>query len=313
LQPLVAAFNRDPTPCNYLVRFSIGGVGQLVSGSEGNRRQRQFQAVQSASYRLHGHTLGLGADYRRILAIRRDPTGSLSVIADNLSSLADKRNLWIDLSAARNLSTQLTELSLWAQDTWQATSRMTIAGGLRWEYSPAPVPASPVNFLDPATSTVSSIQQPLWPTSYRNLAPRLGVAYRLTADGRTVLRAGGGLYYDSSLSIATDFLTGGPLDVSAGGFSSGRNGLFSTQLIYGFTQNLRLPRVEQWNVSLERAFGAHDVVSIGYLGSEGHSLLRRELGGAGNLPTSYIAFTSDNGSSNYQALQVGYRRSLVVG
>jgi len=36
----------------------------------------------------------------------------------------------------------------------------------------------------------------------------LGAAFRVTKDGRTVLRAGAGLYYDSSLSIATDILDG---------------------------------------------------------------------------------------------------------
>ncbi|SPF36264.1 TonB-dependent receptor, plug [Candidatus Sulfopaludibacter sp. SbA4] len=313
LQPLVAVFDRDPTPCDYLVRFSIAGVGQLVSGSEGDRRQRQFQAVQSASYRLHRHTLGLGADYRRILAVRRDHTGSLGLIADQISDLSNSRNVWFDNSSAQNASAEINELSLWVQDTWQATSRMTVAGGLRWEYSPSPVPATDVYFLNPTTNTVFRTQQPLWPTSYRDFAPRLGVAYRLTADGRTVLRAGGGLYYDSSLSIATDFLTGGPLNASSLGFSSGRNGLFSTQLIFGFMPGLRLPRVEQWNVSLERAFGTHDVVSIGYLGSEGHSLLRREMGGAGSSPTSYVALITNNGSSNYQALQLQYRRRVARG
>ena len=313
LQPLLAAFSLSPAPCNYLVRFDIGGVGQLVSGSEGDRRQRQFQAVQSASYHLHRHTLALGADYRRILAIRRDPTGALGVIADNLSDLVSTRNLWVNNAPALNASTELNELSLWVEDTWQVTSRMTVAGGLRWEYSPAPVPASGVYFLNPATNTVFTMRQPLWPVNYRNFAPRLGVAWRLTGDGRTVLRAGGGLYYDSSLSIATDFLTGSPLDVSSGGFTSGRNGLFSTQLIYGFMPNLRLPRVEQWNLSLERALGTHDVVSVGYLGSGGHSLLRREMGGPGTSPTSYVALTTNGGASNYQALQIEYRRRVARG
>jgi len=315
LQPLVAAItvNQTAIPCNYLVRFSIGGVGQLVSGSEGRRRQRQFQDVQSVSYHRHAHTVALGADYRRILAVRRDLAGALGVIADGMGDLASTHDLWIDNAAAQNASTELNELSLWAQDTWQASSRLTIAGGLRWEYSPAPVPASPVNFLDPKTNTVFSLQQRLWPISYRDYAPRLGVAWRLTPDGRTVLRAGGGLYYDSSLSIATDVLTGGPLDVSSGGYRTGRNGLFSTQLIYGFMPNLRLPRVEQWNVSLERAWGAHDVVSIGYLGSGGHSLLRREMGGAGSSPTSYVALITNSGASDYQALQMQYRRRVARG
>ena len=60
--------------------------------------------------------------------------------------------------------------------------------------------------------SVVASNAPVWPTSYRDLAPRIGAAFRLTKDGRTVLRAGAGLYYDSSLSIATDILDGGPLN-----------------------------------------------------------------------------------------------------
>jgi hypothetical protein len=314
LQPLIAAIVvRDPPPCDYLVRFSIGGVGQLISGREGDRRQRQFQMVQSASYHRHGHNFVLGGDYRRMLAIRRDPTGTLGVIADTPAFLARTSDLWIDNSPAQNASTEVTELSLWAEDTWQVSSRLTLAGGLRWEFSPAPFPSQPVYFLDPVTNTVSLIQQRLWLDSYRNFAPRLGVAFRLSRDGRTVLRAGGGLYYDSSLSIATDLLTGSPLTASSEGFHSGRNGIFATQLIYGFMPKLRLPSVDQWNITVERAFGDRDVASIGYVGSAGHNLIRREMGGPGTSPTSYVALTTNYGSSTYHALQFQYRRRVARG
>jgi len=53
----------------------------------------------------------------------------------------------------------------------------------------------------------------------------LGVAFSPGRSGRTVLRAGGGIYYDSSLSIATDAIIAVP-DISA--FTSGRNGFVNT-------------------------------------------------------------------------------------
>ena len=209
MQALTYHFTRDPAACSDLVRFSIGGIGQIVSGQEGERRQRQFQLVANASLHLRGHTLGLGADYRRMVGIRRDPTGSLTVFADDLTAVVNSKNLWENVAAPVNTSADIHELSLWIQDTWQVTSRLTVAAGLRWEYSPPPAPVDGIRFLNPQTNTVYTNQAPqqeltLWPLTHRNFAPRLGLALRLTRDGKTILRTGGGLYFDSSLSIATD-------------------------------------------------------------------------------------------------------------
>jgi len=75
--------------------------------------------------------------------------------------------------------------------------------------------------------------------------------------------------------------------------------------------DLKLPQVRQWNVSLERALSAHDVVSLGYVGSNGRELIRREVGGPGTTPNFWFGLTTNNGFSNYQALQFQYRRRLA--
>ncbi|HLH19590.1 MAG TPA: TonB-dependent receptor [Bryobacteraceae bacterium] len=319
LQTFFDGFFGVPPACESLVRFWIGGVGQLVSGREGDRRQRQFQTVETLGHRLGSHNLVVGSDYRSITAIRRDPTGTYGLIADDLAALADKRNLWFSQTPGQNASAHVDELSLWIQDTWQAARRVTVAAGLRWEYSPPLVaPPNPAGttplyyFLDPASQNiVSGSRQPLWRESYRDFAPRLGVAWQLTGDGKTVLRTGGGLYYDSSLSIATDVLNGGPLSISQ--LSSAIHAPFPSIMSYAFLPNLRLPEVAQWNATIERALGARDVVSLGYVGSEGWDLIRREAGGAGNNPTTLVALTTNHGHSAYHALELQYRRRMAPG
>jgi hypothetical protein len=326
LQPLVSTILNSTASCNYLVRFTIGGIGQLVSGPEGDRKQRQFQAVDSLTLQYKKHKLGLGVDYRAITAVREDAASTLGVIADSVADLNSTKNLWVftvtpgsgGAPLAQTLRVQ--ELSLWALDTWQPTQRLTVAAGLRWEFSPSPVPsaaeiqANQIFFYDPASGTTALATQPrpLWPSSYRDFAPRLGLAYRLDGGGRTVLRAGGGWYFDSSLSIATDILNGGPL--SAGSFSSQRYAPFSTVLAYGFMPDLKLPEIRQWNVALEHAFGARDNISASYVGSSAWDLIRREVGGVpGDSVTKFIALTTNNGSSNYQSLQIHYRRHFTHG
>ncbi len=312
LQALTTQFLNLTKSCDYLVRLTINGIGQLESGREGNRRQRQFQTVDAATWRHNNHTFGLGVDYRRITALRRDVSGTLAVIADQVTDLASSRNVWSGTENAVSSEAQVQELSLWLQDTWQATKRLTLAAGMRWEFSPAPIPKTPVFVYDPQAQQLDTVTgAPLWHTSYRDFAPRFGLAWRITGDGRTVLRAGGGLYYDSSMSIATDILNGGPLNITH--FTSLSHAPFSSQLSYGFMPGLALPEVAQWNVSLERGLGQSNTLSIGYVGTSGRGLLRRELGGPADSTTSYTALTNDNGRSDYDGLQVQYQRRLQGG
>jgi len=318
LDILAEDFLNATAPCSDLVRFSIGGIGQLISGPEGARWQRQFQLVHSTGLQIGRHALEVGADYRNIVLVRRDPTGTLGLIADSLASLINTNSLWVSKASAQNGTAGVQELSLWIQDTWQATPRLTVSGGLRWEFSPATQSsAGPTGvgtlFFNPASGTFypATQPQPLWPTAYDDFAPRLGVALRLTRDGRTVLRTGGGIYYDSSLSIAADILNGGPLSISS--YNSNRSAPFSSQLSYGLMPNLKVPQVKQWNLSVERALSGHDVLSAGYVGAMGTGLIRREVGGPGNTPTSLVAVTNDDGRSIYHALEVQYRRQVARG
>jgi hypothetical protein len=312
LEPLTSyLFPNVVGACNDLVRFSIGGVGQVINGREGDRRQRQFQLVESTGLTIGPHTIRLGVDYRRIVPIRRDANGALSVIADDITGITEKRNLWLGTAAPVNASTEVKELSLWVQDTWQISSRLMITPGLRWEYNPSPMPSDSPWFLDPATNIFNPEHRPLWPVSYTNFAPRLSAVWRVTRSGNTVLRGGGGIFYDSSLSIATDLINSGPLGIQQ--LISGRAGFFSTVLSYGFDPALRLPRLAQWNLTLDRALSRNDALSIGYVGSKGRRFIRRELGGLGNTPTAIFALTTNHGSSDYEGLQVQYRRRVAHG
>jgi hypothetical protein len=312
LEPMTSyLFPADGT-CNQLLRFSIGGVGQMVTGREGTRTQRQFQTVESTAWKAGSHTVRFGADYRRMVPVRRDATGVLSAIADDMTSLVDKKYLWLGSSPAVRTGTEVTELSLWAQDTWQISPSIVITPGLRWELNPSPAASASTYFLDPQSGTFyDRNNRLLWPVPLTNFAPRLGAAWRVRKSGRTVVRASGGLFYDSSLSIATDLINGGPFNITY--FTNGKYGLFSSLLSYAFSPNLRLPRLTEWSFTLDQALGAHDVLSVGYIGSKGSGLIRREVGGPGNTATALFALTTNNGASEYQGLQVQYRRRVLAG
>jgi hypothetical protein len=296
--------------CDSLERLSIAGVGQVVTGPEGRRSQSQYEVNQTAGWNHGAHSVQFGASYVRLAPVRRDAAGAVSVLANNLNDLADTHTVWFANSPAVSASAVMKEISIFAEDTWRATTRLTLTYGLRWEISPAPQSNLPANFVDPLGNPATSLQ-PIWQSTYANLAPRLGLAFRPTSSGRTVIRAGAGFYLDSSLSLATDLVNGGPLNVAQ--YGSGRNGIFSTQLRFGFPQNLHLPLVKQWNFSLEHALDDRNVVSIGYIGSSGRDLIRREIGGLGSTATDWYAVATNHGSSDYHSLQAQYRRRLSRG
>ena len=126
-----------------------------------------------------------------------------------------------------------------------------------------------------------------------------------------MVRGGGGIYYNSSLSIATDTVNGGPLNLAQ--HSSSIHAPFPSLLSYGFLPDLTLPSVAQWSAFLDHAIGARDVLSAGYVGSTGRDLLRREMGGPGSSATVWVALATNHGSADYHALQLQYRRRFAHG
>lgn len=310
LQRLVATVALTPVACPYLVRFTISGAGSIVAGDEGLRRQRQWQTGGALTFQHGAHAFKAGADFLRISPSRADASATFSIISAGLTGVDNPGTLWRSESDPVSSSIVVRQVSTWMEDEWRVSPRLTINAGLRWEFSPAPVPREAVNFLDPAEASISSRKQPLWRHAATNFAPRLGVAYKLTRN--TVLRAGGGIYYDSSLSFATDALNGSPLNISQDSRSTPSGAFISYLLKYGFLANLQLPRVAQWSVSLEHAFGSRDALAISYAGAYDRDLVRRELDNQ-VIPQVWLALATNDGRSNYNSLQLQYRRRMTHG
>jgi hypothetical protein len=100
-----------------------------------------------------------------------------------------------------SFSQNVQRLGLYAQDSWRVTNHFTVNYGLRWDTTFGLFTASGRNQLqNPAYLTLQALQIPLMqgaPHDYRGaIAPRLGIAYAPGSSGRSVLRAGIGLYYN---------------------------------------------------------------------------------------------------------------------
>ena len=97
-------------------------------------------------------------------------------------------------------------IGFFAQDSWKVNRRLTLNYGLRYdvEISPLFAPATAINAAaEKALGVVEGI-----PRNYTNFGPRVGLAWDPAGNGKTVVRAGYGLFYDHPLlAIAFDSST----------------------------------------------------------------------------------------------------------
>jgi outer membrane receptor protein involved in Fe transport len=110
-----------------------------------------------------------------------------------------------------------TELALFAQDKWQPSRTLTVSYGLRWEMQKQAdmiTPASQVFYAPLIGQTVNGRRFPsdgTIPSDYGMWQPRLGVSWDPKADGKTVVRLNGGLFYGRvpGLALASSRSTNG--------------------------------------------------------------------------------------------------------
>ncbi len=212
------------------------------------------------------------------------------------------------------------ETGFFAQDDFKLTPRLTINLGLRYEvitpfiegnnllvnFDPNGknpngnkgvfvVPAqSTMSFVDPRyvtygmiTADQAGVSRALVNTDWNNLAPRIGLAYRLT--DKNVIRGGYGIFYPTSaaqgirdplatnqfqVSLTKTSTAAAPLGSwprpLEGGALSSLSGLISSNWV---PFNLQSPRIQQWNATFEREIGWDTAVRLSYLGTHMSGLI----------------------------------------
>ncbi len=242
--------------------------------------------------------------------------------------------LGIPSGGAININASRAEQSgfwgLYLQDDWRLTRRLTVNLGVRYEYetptterfnrsirgfdfdteSPvaaqaranyarSPIPELPVSrFRTLGGLTFAGVNgrpRGLWNGDKNNLAPRVGIAYEVTA--RTVIRAGYGIFYDVLGVDRQDVNQGGfnqstnliasidngqifqatlanpfPFGLAVPPGASGGLSTFLGRAASFFDENRMNPYMQRWSLSVQRELPGRILLETSYVGNRGTKL-----------------------------------------
>jgi len=175
----------------------------------------------------------------------------------------------------------------YVQDNFQVHPRLTLNGGLRYETATLPVDIYGRDSALPSLADTTPTVGPLYKNPTRlNLSPRVGFAWDVFGNGKTSLRAGYGLYFNTNNQqnlIVT--VTNPPATPRiAIGFtptSPCRPAFPAAPLSCAFANSIRPvqfdldnPYLNVYNLSVQRELPWDTVATLAYAGSRGVHLLR---------------------------------------
>jgi Carboxypeptidase regulatory-like domain/TonB dependent receptor len=329
-----------------LLELFIVGAGEFAVGKQAIDEQRQINLIDNVSYVKGSHQVKFGVDYRWLSPFSSPDVYSqfaeftgvttcstqpcTETAGDALSDTA-----YAAFVHALQSNTLLSHnFSLYGQDTWMLSPRLTLTYGLRWDINP-PLkgknsenqPFTVIGLNDPATMTLARRGTPLYDTTYGNVAPRIGMAYQLRGQSTwsSVIRGGFGIFYDlgsgslggvssyfpyhavNSLSLAPFPLTSS--DAVAPALTTSP----PVSNIIVAVPHLKLPRTYEWNVAFDQELGKKQNLSFTYVGAAGRDLLRMYNLLSPNSNFAFVAVTDNSATSDYQALQAKFERRLSNG
>jgi hypothetical protein len=316
----------------------IGGIGlgQIFQGPAQNIGH-QWNLVDTVNLSTGRHQFKFGLDYRKIISPLKPPSIQPYVPYETVDSILTNSATFVALSKYVAATPVFYETSAFIQDQWRATPRLSVSMGLRWEINPPPSEQHGKdaytlsgNMEDPASLTLAPRGTPLWQTTWFNLAPRLGMAWilRNAPDSETVLRAGGGVFFDTDNELATQGFQGlgfnansvlydSPLPITSAqlDFSPSVEPPYTDSIVFAFPPHLQLPYTLDWNLSLEQGFGQAQSFTLSYVGSNGRRLIQEQMHSITSFNPNFgtVYFVPSAVTSNYQSLQAEFKRNVSHG
>ena len=306
--PASIGLDTGVTPYNGgLPKISVGSFS-VLGASPGVPRQRvdtNWHFIDNYSWQVGRHSWKFGYEFRRTtinLIQNSNFRGKLS-FPDFPSFLEGLPSSGSQAEGHTNRHEAQNNQSLYLQDSFRWTKRLTVNYGLRWDYFGVPSEKNNLFYqLTPANGgTLTQVGANGGPSSlynkdYKNFAPRFAVAYDVTGQGSTVIRAGYGIFFDAFSQdiflahlpypcvfcpgpaytgigvapIAFSGLSGNPITTGSPVYSS------PSPLgdYFGVDPNIRTPYVQNWNLNIQQQLTNKIMAQVSYVGAKGTKLFR---------------------------------------
>ncbi len=350
----------DQSPASWgppALNFSRGIASLSDAQSAFNRNRTDGYSASAGIYRGH-HNITIGGDVRRQQYndfFQQDPRGTFtftgaatgSDLADFLISVPDASS--IAFGNADKYFRQ-TAYDAYASDDWRVLPTLTINAGARWEYG-APMTELRGRLVNldvvPGFTSVAPVlgNDPIGPLTgahYSNslvqpdrtgVEPRIGISWRPLPASTIVIRAGYGIYHDTSvyLNPVLQLAQQAPLSKSVKEQNSAScplslaNGFIScestTSQTFGLDPHFRVGYAQNWNLALQRDLPGAMQLTATYLGVKGthgvqeflpNSFPLGALNPCPECPSGFVYETS-GGNSTRQSGQLQLRRRLKGG
>ena len=299
----------------YLIVSGYASLGNPITGPQ-NTYQNDFQGSYSVAMTRGRHNLKFGADLTReqINATLGIATNGFFVFApfpasDSFASfLLGQSVQFFQGGGDFNRGLRKWVAAGYAQDEFRLNSRLTLNFGLRYE-----VNTPYVDIRNRMNAWAPGVQSTIYPNApegllfpgdpgvpagiaavdYREVMPRVGIAWDPFGDNKTVVRAGYGIFYDGFTNGV-----GGPLQASIsalpwtqayqlpgpgfdlanpyGGAATpfGSGNFVAPATVLTVQSGMRPPYSQNWNLSIERALAKNYLLDVRYVGNKGTHLPR---------------------------------------
>jgi len=271
---------------DFMGSIDIGGLRRFGPQSSGNLRlvQNVFSVQHDMVHTRGRHLIKAGALAERYQNNMVNPTFSLGIFtfADLNAFLSSRPATFIGLTPEAQFDRywRFTLFGFYAQDEFRVTRRLTLNAGLRYEFTTLPEEKYGRDSALPDLMGSEPVVGPLYENpTYTNLSPRTGFAWDVFGDGRTSLRGGYGLYFNTNnhqnliVTVTNPPFTPRPVIVNPT-FPNPPFDRAAAISIRPVQFDLQNPRIHVFNVNVQREIAGRTAVTVGYAGSRGKHLLR---------------------------------------